>query len=159
SIVAALSKQGQRDGAAQRGRQPLAAERASLQKTFATEFPDYSALSNPLPLKTKEIQSLLAGDEARVVFALADKESYGGASSTTQASHASGKSQLFDLARANGLYVALFGQVEALVKDKRSLLVAPSGALTALPFHLLVTETPAAAIPDKVEGYRDAARL
>ncbi len=66
---------------------------------------------------------------------------------------------LFDLALANELYVALLGPVEALVKDKRSLLVVPSGALTALPFHLLVTEKPAAAIPDKLEGYRDAAWL
>ena len=79
AVVAALSKQGQRDGAAQRGRERLAAiaaERASLQKTFAIEFPDYSALSNPLPLKTREIQSLLSGDEAMVLFALADKDSY-----------------------------------------------------------------------------------
>src|SRR4029077_17477693 len=70
-----------------------------------------------------------------------------------------GKSALFDLARANELYVALLGPVEALVKDKRSLLVVPSGALTALPFHLLVTEKPVAAIPEKLEGYRDAAWL
>jgi CHAT domain-containing protein len=46
-----------------------------------------------------------------------------------------------------------------LTKDKRSLLVVPSAALTALPFHLLVTETPQAAIPDKLEGYRSAAWL
>jgi CHAT domain-containing protein/Tfp pilus assembly protein PilF len=191
AVVAALSKQGRRDGAAaQRARERLAAiatERASLQKTFAAEFPDYSALSNPLPLKAKEIQSLLAGDEAMVLFALADKDTYAIALTRdgfdwkrialgsdaisqkvstfrrgldiSQAVDASGKSQLFDLARANDLYVALFGQVEAVVKDKRSLLIAPSGALTALPFHLLVTEKPAAAIPEKLEGYRDAAWL
>src|ERR1700759_1533413 len=191
AVVAALSRQGQRDpAAAQRSRERLAAiaaERASLQKTFATEFPGSSALSNPLPLKAREIQSLLAGDEAMVLFALADKESYAialtrdgfdwkriplGADAISQkgsafrrgldisqASDATGKSQLFDLARSNGLFVALFGQVEALVKDKRSLLVAPSGALTALPFHLLVTEKPAAAIPEKLEGYREAAWL
>ena len=191
AVVAALSKQGQRDGAAgQRGRERLAAiatERATLQKTFANEFPDYSALSNPLPLKSKEIQSLLSGDEAMVLFALADKDSFAIALTRdgfdwkripfgseaisqkvsafrrgldiSQAVDASGKSQLFDLARANELYVALFGQVEAIVKDKRSLLVAPSGALTALPFHLLVTEKPAAAIPEKLEGYREAAWL
>jgi CHAT domain-containing protein/Tfp pilus assembly protein PilF len=191
AIVAALLKQNQRDGAAApRGRERLAAivaERASLQKTFAAEFPDYSALSNPLPVKASEIQSLLASDEAMVLFALADKDSYAialtrdgfdwkriplGADAISQkvsafrrgldisqASDASGKSQLFDLARANELYVALFGQVEAIVKDKRSLLVAPSGALTALPFHLLVTEKPAAALPEKVEGYRNAAWL
>jgi CHAT domain-containing protein len=55
--------------------------------------------------------------------------------------------------------VTLLGPVEQLVKDKRSLVVVPSGALTALPFHLLVTEKPAAAIPEKIEGYRDAAWL
>jgi CHAT domain-containing protein len=191
AVVAALSKQGQRDPAtAQRGRERLAAiaaERASLQKTFAAEFPDYSALSNPLPLKAKEIQSLLAGDEAMVLFALADKDSYAialtrdgfdwrripfGADAMSQkvsafrrgldisqASDASGKSKLFDMGLANELYAALFGQVEAVVKDKRSLLVAPSGALTALPFHLLVTEKPAAAIPETIEGYREAAWL
>src|ERR1700759_1852404 len=133
AVVAALSKQGQRDpAAAQRGRQRLAAiaaERAGLQKTFAAEFPDYSALSNPLPLKETEIQSLLAGDEAMVVFALADKDSYVLALTRDgfdwkriplgtdamsqnvsafrrgldigQASDASGKSKLFDLALAN----------------------------------------------------------
>jgi CHAT domain-containing protein len=191
AVVAALSKQGQRDpAAAQRGRERLAAiaaERATLQKTFASEFPDYSALSNPLPLKAKEIQSLLASDEAMVLFALADKESFVvaltrdgfaweriplGADAisqkvsafrrgldVSQASDASGKSRLFDLALANELYVTLFGQVEAIVKDKRSLLVAPAGALTALPFHLLVTEKPAAAIPEAIGGYREAAWL
>jgi len=76
-----------------------------------------------------------------------------------QASDASGKSHLFDLALANELYVALLGGVEALTKGKPSLLVVPSGALTALPFHLLVTEKPPAAIPDRIEGYREAAWL
>jgi hypothetical protein len=39
------------------------------------------------------------------------------------------------------------------------LIVVPSGALTSLPFHLLVTEQPAAAVPDALTGYRDAAWL
>jgi tetratricopeptide (TPR) repeat protein len=189
AIIAALSRQGSpREAAA--GRERLAAiaiERATLQKTFAAEFPDYAALSNPLPLKAKEIQELLSGDEAMVLFALADRESFVlalsrdsfdwqriplGADALSQkvavlrrgldvgkASDSSGKSGLYDLMLANELYAALFGPVEGLVKDKRSLLVAPSGALTALPFHLLVTEKPAAAIPDKIEGYRNAAWL
>jgi CHAT domain-containing protein len=57
------------------------------------------------------------------------------------------------------LYGTLLGPVEALVKDKRSLLIVPSGALTALPFHLLVTEKPSAAIPEALAGDRDAAWL
>jgi hypothetical protein len=64
---------------------------------------------------------------------------------------ASGNAGLFDVALANELYATLLGPVEQLVKDKRSLIVVPSGALTALPFHLLVTERPAA-IPEKIEG-------
>src|SRR5262249_53289477 len=51
-----------------------------------------------------------------------------------------GKAQLFDLAAAHELYVALFGPIEALIKDKPLLLIVPSGPLTALPFHLLVTD-------------------
>ena len=59
---------------------------------------------------------------------------------------------------------ALLGPVEALIKDKQHLLVVPSGALTALPFHLLVTEKPAVAVPEfktlnDLAGYRDAAWL
>jgi CHAT domain-containing protein len=189
AIIAALSRQGSpREAAAGRERlAAIAAERAALQKTFVAEFPDYAALSNPLPLKAKEIQELLSGDEAMVLFALADKESFVlaltrdefdwqriplGADALSQkvallrrgldvgkASDSTGKSGLYDLALANELHATLFGPVEGLVKDKRSLLVAPSGALTALPFHLLVTEKPAAAVPDRIEGYRNAAWL
>ncbi len=46
----------------------------------------------------------------------------------------------FDLAGAHELYRVLIGPVENLIKGKRHLLFVPSGALTALPFHLLVTE-------------------
>jgi CHAT domain-containing protein/Tfp pilus assembly protein PilF len=195
AIVAAVSRErSKRDAASeQRSRDRLAVistERAMLQKTFATEFPDYAALSNPLPMTAKEVQALLSVDEAMVLFAVTDRESYVfavtrenfdwrsiplGAEALSEkvanfrrgldtdklreAKDAAGKSALFDLALANELYVALLGPVETLVKDKRDLLVVPAGALTALPFHLLVTEQPAQAIPEKLDGYRDAAWL
>ncbi|SPP91908.1 CHAT domain-containing tetratricopeptide repeat protein [Bradyrhizobium vignae] len=192
AIIAAVSKQSaQRDVAAeQRSRARIAAiasARDGLQKTLAIEFPDYSSLSNPLPLAVKDIQPLLSADEAMVIYCVVDKQSYVvaitregvdwkeislGADALAQkvaafrkgldvgkAHDASGKSGLFDLALASELYVALLGPVEALTKDKRNLLVVPSAALTALPFHLLVTEKPQAAIPDRLEGYRDAAWL
>ena len=81
AIVAAVSRErSKRDLAAeQRSRTRLAAisaERANLQKTFAAEFPDYAALSNPSPMTAKEIQALLSNDEAMVLFAVAEKESY-----------------------------------------------------------------------------------
>ena len=176
-----------RRAAAATGWSPLPPSARTLQKTFAAEFPDYAALSNPLPMTAREVQALLSGDEALLLFSVADKESYVfaltrerfdwqplplGAEALSQkvaafrrgldvgkARDASGKSGLFDLALANELYATLLGPVETLVKDKRSLLVAPSGALTALPFHLLVTERPPAAIPETFAGYRDAAWL
>ncbi|MFK4511002.1 CHAT domain-containing protein [Bradyrhizobium daqingense] len=192
AIIAAVSKpSAQRDlSAEQRSRARIAAianERRGLQKTLAVEFPDYASLSNPLPLAARDIQSLLSADEAMVVYAVVDKQSYViaiaregvdwkeiplGADALTQkvaafrkgldvgkARDASGKAGLFDLGLANELYAALLGPVEALTKDKRNLLVVPSAALTALPFHLLVTEKPQAAIPDRLEGYRSAAWL
>jgi CHAT domain len=69
-----------------------------------------------------------------------------------------------DLGMAHELHAALIGPVEALVKDKRHLLVVPSGPLTALPFHLLVTERPAVAVPQvkslhDLAAYRDASWL
>ena len=45
----------------------------------------------------------------------------------------------FNLARAHELYQALFSQVEDLIKGKH-LLIVPSGPLTQIPFHVLVTE-------------------
>ena len=66
------------------------------------------------------------------------------------------KRELFHLGAAHELYNALLGPVEVLIKNKRHLLVVPSGALTALPFHLLVTEAPAVSMP-AVEGSLTAA--
>jgi tetratricopeptide (TPR) repeat protein len=187
SIVAAVSKERWKRDLASEQRAKARLERASLQKTLAAEFPDYAALSNPLPITAREIQALLSGTEAMVLFSIAEKESYVfaitrqgfdwkplplGAEELSRevaafrrgldvasAGDASGKSGRFDLDRANALYETLLWPVETLVKDSHSLLVVPAGPLTALPFHLLVTEKPAAAIPEKIDLYRDAAWL
>jgi hypothetical protein len=71
---------------------------------------------------------------------------------------------LFDLGLAHELYETLLGPVEPLIRDKHHLMVVPSGALTALPFHLLVTEQPVVAVPQvnaprDLSAYRDAAWL
>jgi len=52
-----------------------------------------------------------------------------------------GKPLPFDHARAHKLYAALFGQVQDLIKNKH-LLIVPTGALTQLPFQVLVTKPP-----------------
>jgi CHAT domain-containing protein/Tfp pilus assembly protein PilF len=64
----------------------------------------------------------------------------------------------FDLVRAHALYDALFGQIEDLIKDKH-LLIVPSGPLTQLPFQVLITDEPKAALPDTFAGYRDVGWL
>jgi CHAT domain-containing protein len=50
----------------------------------------------------------------------------------------------FDRKIAHQLYNALLAPAEDLLKDKSHLIVVPSGALTALPFHVLLTEPPSA---------------
>jgi len=52
----------------------------------------------------------------------------------------------FNLKLAHELYESLVGQFKGLIKDKR-LLIVPSGPLTSLPFHVLVTEKPQVVIP------------
>lgn len=64
----------------------------------------------------------------------------------------------FDLARAHALYGALFSPLRDLIEGKH-LLIAAVGPLTTLPFAVLVTEPPAAAIPAAPDGYAEAAWL
>jgi CHAT domain-containing protein/tetratricopeptide (TPR) repeat protein len=162
-----------------------------LQTRLQNEFPDYAALSSPRPLNLEQAQRLIGDGEAMVVFLPGEKESYVFAVTHTDfdwrviplgradlankvadfrrgldvvelnTSIAAGQPVLFNLDAAHQLYTALLAPVETLIKDKRNLAVVPAGSLTALPFHLLVTEKPAAAGSDiKVLGpYRDAAWL
>jgi CHAT domain-containing protein len=157
------------------------------------EFPEYAALAHPHPLTAEEVQKLVSIDEAVVFFLVGAKESYvfaltrqgfewrtislgeknmaakvaafrrGLDVDELTKSVSTGQAQLFDLAAAHELYVALLGPVETLIKDKPELLIVPSGPLTALPFHLLVTDKPAIAVPqmqiNEMAAYRDAAWL
>ena len=56
----------------------------------------------------------------------------------------------FSPARAHALYRTLLGEVEDLIEGKH-LLVVPSGALTQLPFQVLVTANPQAPTLDKID--------
>jgi CHAT domain-containing protein len=206
AVIAAVSTEPeQRDAAAEERsrdrRAAVAGERAELQKTLASQFPDYAALSNPQPVAASDIQRLLSSDEALVAFSAGDNESYvfalthdgaawhkidlGYSALAERVARFRGgldprmllderalaeshiKRELFDLGAAHELYNALLGPVEVLIKNKRHLLVVPSGALTALPLHMLVTEAPGISVP-AVEGsvtsadmlaYRNAAWL
>ncbi|MGE0034854.1 MAG: tetratricopeptide repeat protein [Xanthobacteraceae bacterium] len=186
ALILALSKPGGQSNAAQIDtiRNQIADSERKLAATTAqlrADFPDFADLSNPKPLKVGEIQKLVAADEAVVFFQTGEKESYVFALtrdgfdwrtiasgredlSTKVAALRHGlaldKMEEFELDAAYQLYRLLIAPVEALVKDKRHLLVVPSGPLTALPFHLLVTDKPASS-PDKgkADSYRDAAWL
>ena len=53
------------------------------------------------------------------------------------------KRPLFDLGLAHELYTKLLGEVSPVITSKSRLLVVPSGPLTSLPLHLLVSSKPA----------------
>jgi CHAT domain-containing protein/tetratricopeptide (TPR) repeat protein len=162
----------------------LGAATARLDK----QFPEYAALSDPKPLKATEAQRLLGSDEALLFFLTGDTESYvfavtreafewhaipirdeelsskitalrhGLEANELNAPGKPGKPVLFDLGLAHDLYIALIGPAEELVKGKPHLLIAPSGPLTSLPFHVLVTTKPATPTPTREEIglYREA---
>ena len=162
----------------------LSTNAARLEK----EFPDYAALSNPKPVKFEEAQRLLGPDEALAFFLTGDKESYvfilttgsfdwriipGGRDdfrnkvATFRRGLDVDATNRFDLNFANQLFDLLLGPVDTLIKDKSHLIVVASGPLTALPFHLLLTEKPALPTPPTRralsaadgQAYRDAAWL
>jgi CHAT domain-containing protein len=155
------------------------------------EFPDYAALANPKPLLAEDVQKLLGADETLVFFLTGPNESYvfaltregfewhtipldeknlaaktvalrrGLDIDDLKKSAGTDKPELFDLSAAHEFYRALFAPVEALIRDKRHVLIVASGPLTALPFNLLITEKPSVAVPQikDMAAYRDAAWL
>lgn len=64
----------------------------------------------------------------------------------------------FDLSRAHALYNALLAPLKDMIEGKQ-LLIAAVGPLATLPFSVLVTERPAAPIPDAANRYAEAAWL
>ena len=161
---------------------------AQVSARLEKEFPDYAALATPKPLTAEDVQKQLKDDEALVFWLPSGRETYvfaltrdrfawkkialgskdlgakvaafrrGLDLEELQRAIAAGRQELFDLGFAHELYAALLGPVEALVKDKPRLIVVPSGPLTGLPFHLLLTDKPAMAAPEikDMAVYRDA---
>ncbi len=169
AIIAAVSNDpSKRDaGAEQRIKDRIATitkERADLQTLFTREFPDYAALSNPQPLTVKDIQVLLADDEALVIVDLDVKKSYVWAithsaadwkelavSANEVAKTVSALRALldfyhvkpFDTQASFELYRKILGPVEDLLRAKPRLSLVVNAALTSLPPQLLVTRDPA----------------
>ncbi len=153
-----------------------------------TEFSEFAALTRPSPMTTQDVRRQLGADEGLVFLLPGENESYVFAvtregydwktipidlDSLTEkiiafrrglfvdaATDPGQRRERFDLDVAHALHATLIGPVEDLVRDKRHLLIVPSGPLTALPFHLLVTEKPADYQSGSVEAqYRAAAWL
>lgn len=77
--------------------------------------------------------------------------------SGTAASSETGRAA-FSLTLAHELYTRLIAPVEGALAGKRHLIVVPTGLLTGLPFQVLVTQKPDAAL-DELNGYRKASWL
>ena len=61
----------------------------------------------------------------------------------------------FDLQVSHDLYKQLIDPVAPILTNAKHIMVVPAGALTSLPFQVLVTKKPARALPD-FAGYRKA---
>jgi tetratricopeptide (TPR) repeat protein/CHAT domain-containing protein len=132
-------------------------------ETFGWAVTQHDSAWRRLPLDAAEI--------ARKVQTLRcglDEEEWVGATRAAKCGERLGLSELpeaseplpFHLGIAHDLYAALVEPFEDMIKGKRLLLV-PSGPLTTLPLHVLVTRKPDAGAvrPAKFEGYRDIAWL
>jgi CHAT domain-containing protein len=149
---------------------------------IVSEFPGYAELASPAPLSIAQAQALLKPDEALVSYLSLDKHSYGFAVTRegsvwhqialSEADIAarvktlraglfdadSDRPKPYDLGAAHEFYAALLGPVESFIAGKLKLLVVPTGALTSLPFQVLVTKKPDPAVaPD--DRYLKAAWL
>ena len=155
----------------------LEARIAAIGRELQEKFPDYAALSNPRPVALAGIQALLAADEALLQYSLTPSDTFVWAvtregivwrrlgieerdiiAMVANLRKALETRSPFDLTTAHELYKALLAPVEKHVAGKH-LLVVPSGVLTSLPFHILVTREPDFSISGEPARYRRAAWL
>jgi tetratricopeptide (TPR) repeat protein len=138
---------------------------AAIDAGLTTTFPQYAVLASNQPGSLSDIQALLEPDEAMVsylsgpqqtiVFALrhdrveakviklVGSETLEGAVGTLRRGlDLTGLNRLpsFDTKIAFRLYQIIFKPIEPLLEGARHVFVVPGGALTGLPFGVLVTE-------------------
>ena len=168
AIIAAFAKDpSQRNAAAeQKIRDQIAAitkKRDDLGIIFAREFPDYAALSRPQPLTAKDIQPLLADDEALVIIDLGAKSfvwvvtrsgtvwkelavtatDISKAVSALRATLDFYSAKPFDAQASFDIYQKILGPVDDVLRGKSRLSLVVNGALTSLPPQVLVASDPA----------------
>ena len=184
TLLAELSKQSDQRNAAgeqaiRRRMTELDATLTQLNARIRQAFPRYSELVNPKPLTIPEIQKLLGLGEALLVYHVTGRNRFVWAITRDQVaweelgiaqaeldatvqklrsgldlSNAS-PNRAFDLAAAHDLYRAVVGPVENVVISKSHLLVVGAGALTSLPFQVLLTQKPEASA-SRLPDYRSA---
>jgi len=148
----------------------------AIDADLSKSFPDYFDLVQPAPLEVKQVAGLLKDNEALIVIACGTDESYVWAISREQAGwHAANYTaaglnetvtelrstldvsalqsnptpdmSLFDLGLAHELYSQLLRPLEHVFRSKSQLIIVPCGALTSLPFGLLVRDQPPVSRP------------
>jgi CHAT domain-containing protein len=153
-----------------------------LDAKIAASFPAYAELSNPQPVTGDEAQSLLAPDEALLLYVTYDSGFYVWVVRRESVGFYFGKVPERELAQqvsalrarldpqlnsnfapfptgiAVALYQRLVGSVKSALVGVHHLLIVPDGPLQSLPFEILVTEPPKQE-PLRPEDHRDVAWL
>jgi CHAT domain-containing protein/Tfp pilus assembly protein PilF len=168
AIIAAVSKapNERNQGAEDQLRKRLAdikTERDQIQSVLSQKFSDYVALSKPQPLTLQDTQKLLADDEAVLAFDIGGESSYAWVVTRTDGfwteiptttnelneqiqqlrqSLTSNSGKPYDAALAHKIYEETFGPIAAKVAGKKRLSIVANGALTSIPFGVLVTSDP-----------------
>jgi CHAT domain-containing protein/Tfp pilus assembly protein PilF len=135
---------------------------AERDRQIAAQYPDYAKLTDPRPLPITEVQTLLAGDEALLVYLATAKETWFwavrrdsatlyradlGASALAADVKALRVTLTPDLApypasKAFELYRQIIAPAQSQLAGVHCLIVVPDGALQSLPFAILVTQRP-----------------
>lgn len=143
-------------------------------------FPEYAELTSSKPLSINEARNLIKENEALISYLPLDNETFiwvitrdgatwkrskiGAEEITNNVTRLRRQldftklntdADLFDLELSYELYRGLIGPIVDKIENKQHLMIVPAGALTSLPFHVLISKTPADARPD-ISGYRDA---
>lgn len=153
------------------------------------EFPGYAGLMSPQGIGLRETREAMGSHEALLAFMVDEDQTYVWAVTKERAAWrrilinaaslreklsalrvgleiedpaaSTTPGKLFNLGLAHELYLELIAPVEDLIKDRDQLLIVPSGPLTGLPFHLLLTHRPTIEKPTSRElnAYRSASWL
>ena len=165
----------------------LEQRRITIDARLKTDFPYYFDLTKPDPLSLADTAALLNPDEALISIVSGTDETYvwvvtreGNAWHRATLSwnwleksvsalrksldtedlkkNINNAGSLLDIGLANEIYAKLLQPLESVFKDKKHLMIVPSGPLTSLPFQVLVTQKPSIMHPSigELPAYRDA---